>query len=130
VADLAIATAFYEKLGWQRSLRAAEGVSFFQAGGMALALYPFADLARDAGLEPVQAGSTAVALAYNARSRADTDAVLAEAQAAGASMVKPAAETFWGGYAGYFRDPDGHLWEVAWNPGFRLAQDGSITLPD
>jgi len=130
VADLAIATAFYEKLGWQRSLRAAKGVSFFQAGGMALALYPFVDLARDAGLEPVQAGSTAVALAYNARSRADTDAVLAEAEAAGASMVKPAAETFWGGYAGYFRDPDGHLWEVAWNPGFRLAQDGSITLPD
>ncbi len=130
VADLAAATAFYEMLGWTRALRAAEGVSFFQAGGMGLALYPFAELARDAGLEPEHAGSTAVALAYNARSRADTDAVLAEAGAAGASMVKPGAETFWGGYAGYFRDPDGHLWEVAWNPGFQLAEDGSVTLPD
>ena len=130
VVDLTAATAFYEKLGWKRSMCAAEGVSFFQAGGMALALYPFAELARDAGLQAEKAGSTAVALAYNARSRVDTDAVLAEAGAAGASMVKPGADTFWGGYAGYFRDPDGHLWEVAWNPGFELAEDGSITLPD
>jgi predicted lactoylglutathione lyase len=129
VADLAASTAFYERLGWKRSMPGAEGVVFFQAGGMGLALYPFANLAADAGLKPESAGSAAMALAYNARSRVETDAVLAEAGAAGASVVKPAEDTFWGGYAGYFRDLDGHLWEVAWNPGFALAQDGSITLP-
>jgi hypothetical protein len=121
VADLAASTAFYERLGWKRSMPGAEGVAFFQAGGMGLALYPFANLAADAGLKPESAGSAAMALAYNARSRVETDAVLAEAGAA--------EDTFWGGYAGYFRDLDGHLWEVAWNPGFALAQDGSITLP-
>ena len=130
VADLAASTGFYERLGWKRSVRAAQGVAFFQAGGMALALYPFADLAADAGLNGERSGSAAIALAYNARSKAETDAVLAEASAAGAVVVKPAGDTFWGGYAGYFRDLDGHLWEVAWNPGFALAADGTITLPD
>ena len=129
VGDLAASIDFYEKLGWVRSMRAAEGVAFFQTGGMALVLYPFADLAADAGLSPARSGSTGVALAYNARSKAETDAVLGEAGAAGAIMVKAAADTSWGGYSGYFRDPDGHLWEVAWNPGFHLAEDGTITLP-
>jgi hypothetical protein len=97
---------------------------------MALALFPFADLAADAGVEPVRYGSAGLALAHNTRSKEDADAVMAEAAAAGATIVKPARDTFWGGYSGYFRDLDGHLWEVAWNPGFPLAADGSLTLPD
>lgn len=130
VGDLARSTRFYEALGWRRSFRAAEGVSFFQAGGLAVALYPLADLARDAGVAAGKIGSGTVALAYNTRSREEVDAVLVEAEAAGARVTKPAAETFWGGYAGHFADPDGHLWEIAWNPGFRLDADGRLSLPD
>lgn len=129
VRDLAASTAFLERLGWKRSVRAAEGVSFFQCGGMALALFPFADLAADAGVSPERSGFGGFALAYNTRTRADVDAVLAEAAAAGAAIVKPAQDTFWGGYSGYFRDLDGHLWEVAWNPGFGLDAEGALRLP-
>jgi uncharacterized protein len=130
VADLERSRAFYERLGWQRSVRNADGIAFFQAGGMAFALYPRSDLAKDAGLAPEGQGFAGFALAYNARSRADVDAVLAEAQGAGATILKPAQEAFWGGYSGYFADPDGFLWEVAWNPAFPIGDDGSIRLPD
>lgn len=130
VADLEQSRAFYERLGWRRSVRAAEGIAFFQAGGMAFALYPRADLAKDAGVVQEGEGFRGFTLAFNARSRAEVDAVLAEAQAAGAALVKPAEEAFWGGYSGYFADPDGFLWEVAWNPGFAVAEDGSLRLPD
>lgn len=133
VADLARSTAFYEALGWQRSVRAAEGVAFFQLGGIALGLYPAADLAADAGIAPPEAGAPptgGVTLAHNTRSREAVDAVLAEAAAAGGRLVKPAVEAVWGGYSGYFADPDGHLWEVAWNPGFPLDSAGNVTLPD
>lgn len=129
VADLERSRAFYERLGWRRSVREAQGVAFFQAGGMALALYPRQDLARDLGMTAEDRGFAGVALAYNVRSRAEVDAVLAEALVAGATLLKPAAEAFWGGYTGYFADPDGFPWEVAWNPGFALAEDGSIALP-
>ncbi|HLY56406.1 MAG TPA: VOC family protein [Stellaceae bacterium] len=130
VRDLDRSRAFYERLGWTRSLRAAEGVAFFQAGGMALSLYPRADLARDAGVPSEGTGFAGVTLAFNARSRPEVDAVLREAEDAGGRIVKPAADAFWGGYSGYFSDPDGHLWEVAWNPGFAIAADGSIVLPE
>ena len=87
-------------------------------------------LADDAGVPPAgDVGFRGVALAQNVRDRAGVDAVLAEAEAAGAT-VRPATETFYGGYAGYFADPDGHLWEVAHNPGFALAEDGALTVPD
>lgn len=118
VDDLAASTAFYEALGWRRSARQAEGVAFFQCGGVGLALFPRAELAKDAGISPDSLAGNGMAIAYNTRSRAEVDKVLAEAQAAGAQIVKPAQETFWGGYAGYFRCPAGHLWEVAWNEGF------------
>ena len=107
----------------------AEGIAFFQAGGMVLSLYPRADLARDANIPSEGHGFNAIALAYNTRTRDEVDAVLAEAQAAGATILKPAKEAFWGGYSGYFSDADGFLWEVAWNPGFRIAEDGSIKIP-
>lgn len=94
-------------------------VAFFDlAGGLKLALWPRASLAHDAGLPVGPPSTTEFALAHNVGSSEQVDAVMAEATAAGATIVKPAADTFYGGYAGYFQDPDGHLWEVAWNPGF------------
>lgn len=108
----------------------AKGVVFFQAGGMALALYPRDELAKDANLSADGSGYGGITLAYNARSREEVDAVLAEALAAGARILKPAEEAFWGGYSGYFSDPDGFAWEVVWNPSFPIAADGSIRIPD
>jgi catechol 2,3-dioxygenase-like lactoylglutathione lyase family enzyme len=130
VSDLTRSTEFYNRLGWRRSLANTEGITFFQAGGMALALYPRHELAKDATVAPEGQGFSGVTLAYNTRNRHEVDSVLKEAQAAGATLVKPAEEAFWGGYSGYFADPDGFLWEVAWNPQFAIAEDGSIQIPD
>jgi uncharacterized protein len=130
VADLARSVAFYERLGWRRAARAAEGVAFFRAGGVVLSLYSRPDLAADAGLLPEGTGFGGVTLAHNVRTRGEVDAVMAEAEAAGARVLKPAQDAFWGGYHGHFADPDGFPWEVAWNPGFPLAEDGTVTLPD
>jgi uncharacterized glyoxalase superfamily protein PhnB len=85
-------------------------------------------LAEDARVPAEGSGFAGIALAYNARTREEVDAVLAEAKAAGAEITKPAEQVFWGGYAGYFADPDGHLWEVAWNPHWTIAEDGSVRL--
>jgi len=130
VADLTRSREFYERLGWRRSMAKAEGVVFFQAGGMALALFPRHELAKDANIATEGHGFSGISLAYNARNRQEVDAVLAEAKAAGAKLLKPAQEAFWGGYSGYFSDPDGFLWEVAWNPSFPMAADGAIRIPD
>ena len=102
---------------------------FFQVGGLALALYPRIALAKDANVSPDGLGFCGITLAYNTRTRGEVDAVLAQAGAAGAKLLKPAQEAFWGGYSGYFADPDGFLWEVAWNPFFPIAEDGSIQIP-
>lgn len=130
VADLSRSIAFYERLGWRRSMQETEGIAFFRAGSMAFALYPRRELAKDADVSPDGQGFTGFSLAYNARTRDEVDSVLAEAQAAGAKLQKPAREAFWGGYSGYFADPDGYLWEVAWNPSFTISPDGAIHLPD
>jgi catechol 2,3-dioxygenase-like lactoylglutathione lyase family enzyme len=128
VADLARARRFYEEgLGWRRG-NDNDGVAFYQMPGAILALWPRPSLAEDAGVADSGASFGGVALAYNARNRAEVDAVLAEAGAAGAVVVKPAHETFWGGYSGYFADPDGHLWEVAHNPFWTVGDDGSVRL--
>jgi uncharacterized protein len=128
VADLERARRFYENgLGWRRGNDHAE-VVFYQLGGMVLALWGRDALAQDAHLPNAGSGFGGIALAYNARTRAEVDAVLAEAEAAGAKILKPAEDAFWGGYSGYFADPDGHLWEVAWNPEWTLADDGSVSL--
>ena len=97
---------------------------------MGLALYPRDELAKDAKLSAEGGGFRGMTLAYNARNRAEVDAALAQAEAAGAKLLKPAEEAFWGGYSGYFADPDGFVWEVAWNPSFPIAADGSIHIPD
>ena len=130
VADVSRARTFYERLGWHG--QELEETVFFQAGGMALILWGRAKLADDSGVadDADAGGFDGVVLAHNLRSRAEVDALLATAAAAGAEITRPARETFYGGYAGCFRDPDGHVWEIAWNPGFTLGQDGSLVLPD
>jgi uncharacterized protein len=130
VADLDRSRRFYELLGWRRSMANAEGITFFQTGSMALALYPRDELAKDANLSPDGTGFRGVSLAYNTRSHEEVDLVLAQARAAGANLLKPAQEAFWGGYSGYFSDPDGFVWEVAWNPSFTIDENGSIRIPD
>ena len=130
VADLKRSREFYERLGWRRSMAKAEGVVFFQEGGMALALFPRQELAKDANVTPQGDGFRAISLAYNARDRTEVNAVLEQAEAAGAKLVKPAQDAVWGGYSGYFSDPDGFLWEVGWNPSFAMAEDGSIRIPE
>jgi uncharacterized protein len=129
VKDLDQSRAFYERLGWRRSALNAEGVVFFQVGGLVLSLFPREHLAKDAALSPEGSGFCGIALAYNTRSKQEVDEVLHEAERAGALILKPAQEAFWGGYSGYFSDPDGYPWEVAWNPGFTIEPDGSIRLP-
>ncbi|MGH7359337.1 MAG: VOC family protein [Candidatus Rokuibacteriota bacterium] len=128
VTDVARSRRFYEALGWRASGASQADVTFFQLGGIALSLWSRAELARDAQV-PDPGGWGGVALAHNARTRAEVDAILAEARTAGARILKPAHDTFWGGYAAYFADPDGHAWEVAWNPHFPLRPDGSLELP-
>ena len=128
VADLARARSFYEALGWRSASPPEIEVVFFQAGGMILGLWDREYLAEDAGLE-LGSGFGAVALAYNVSSPAEVDAVLAEAAAAGATVSRAPAKTFWGGYAGVFLDPDGHPWEVAHNPDWTVGADGSVSLP-
>jgi catechol 2,3-dioxygenase-like lactoylglutathione lyase family enzyme len=128
VADVARARAFYEALGFKASKGSEETVAFLGAGGVVLALFGRAALAEDATIADSAPGFSGVALAHNARSEAEVDKVLAEVVAAGAKLVRPAGKTFWGGYAGYFADPDGHLWEVAHNPYFRLGADGRVEL--
>jgi catechol 2,3-dioxygenase-like lactoylglutathione lyase family enzyme len=129
VADMPRARRFYEALGWRASGASSEGVTFFQLGGLILSLYGRAALAEDAHLPAEAAGSGGVTLAYNVRERTDVDRVLDEARAAGATVLKPGEDVFWGGYSGYFADPDGHPWEVAWNPHFPILDDGTIRLP-
>jgi hypothetical protein len=127
VADLERSLRFYEALGWKRTNDQAE-VVFFQLPGIVLGLWSREALANDAGLAPNERGFGGITLAYNTRSKDDVDAVLKEAERAGARVLKPAEEVFWGGYSGYFADPDGHPWEVAWNPHWEIAKDGAIKL--
>jgi uncharacterized protein len=128
VADLARARHFYEQLGWRSTSSPDLGVVFFQSGSMVLGLWSREELAKDSGTRDA-GGWGGVTLAHNARSPAEVDAVIAEARAAGATIAREGAETFWGGYSGAFIDPDGHPWEVAHNPGWTIGDDGSITLP-
>jgi predicted lactoylglutathione lyase len=130
VSDIARSRAFYEAWGWKASSVSQPEVVFFQANGLALALFGRPDLARDAGVEDRPTGFAAISLAYNARSKAEADQVYARAVEAGARPVKSLRDVFWGGYSGYFADPDGHLWEVAWNPSFPLDEQGHMFLPD
>ena len=128
VSDLARARAFYEALGWKSNTPAELDVEFFQLGGMVLSLWNRESLAEDCAV-PNGSGFGGVALAYNVRSQAEVDDVIAEAEAVGAAVTRAPSATFWGGYSGVFLDPDGHPWEIAHNPRWDVAEDGRVTLP-
>ena len=127
VTDVGTSKRFYERLGWQVGLEVEETV-FFQTGDSILTLWGRDKLAADSGVED-GGGWGGVTLAHNVRSTDDVDRVIEQARAAGARVTREPGDTFYGGYAGVFLDPDGHPWEVAWNPGFPLLEDGSLRLP-
>lgn len=126
VADLARARAFYEALGWTTGAGPEDDV-VFQAGGMIVVLWGRAELAEDSVVEDT-GGWGGITLAYNCRSPEEVDAVLAEAERAGATIARSGAPTFWGGYSGVFVDFEGHPWEIAHNPSWTIAEDGSTRL--
>jgi len=127
VADVQRARGFYERLGWTTKAASDDDVVFFQAGGLVVALWGRQELAADSGVRDTR-GWGGVTLAHNVASAAEVDATLAEAKAAGATIPRAGADTFWGGYSGVFVDPDGHPWEVAHNPHWTLLPDGSVRL--
>lgn len=129
VADVARARVFYEKLGFVASRDSSPNVTFFDAGGVVLALFGHDALAHDAHVVGEPKGFGGVTIAWNVASDAEVEAALAKAVAAGAHLMKPGQKVFWGGFSGYFADPDGHLWEVAHNPFWPLDEAGRVQLP-
>ena len=129
VSDFARARKFYMDLGWTPSSASQENVAFFDLNGVVLSLYPRHLLAEDARVEDTKPGFSGITLAYNAESADEVDRVFAHALSVGGKEVKQPGAVFWGGYSGYFADPDGHLWEVAHNPFFPFDADGRMTLP-
>ncbi len=130
VADVARSRAFYERLGLKSSNSGNASVAFFDANGVVLSLFGHDSLAEDAGVEPQSPPAfRGVSLAWNAASEIDADRIFAHAVACGARPVKTPQKVFWGGYSGYFADPDNHLWEVAFNPFFPLSSEGRVLLP-
>lgn len=130
VSDLARSRKFYAALGWKESSGSSADVAFFQAGNVAVSLFPREALAEDANVAPQGSGFSGFTLAHNVESEAAVLSTLAEAVAAGAKLVRPADKAFWGGFRGYFADPDGFLWEVCWNPFFPLDSEGHVQLPE
>ena len=129
VGDISRSKAFYEQLGWHG--QEVQQTVFIQAGGIALVLWGRDKLAADCGVQDVPApGFGGIVLAHNVRSAAEVDEIVGAAASAGATVTRPPGETFYGGYAAVFTDPDGHPWEIAHNPGFALGEDGTLTLPD
>ena len=130
VADLERAEAFYRALGWTpSSYGEGKGIVFFQLPGMVFSLFPRHELAEDAHVADSKPGFSGVTLSYNTRTQGEVDAVIDQAIGAGATLTKPAGKAFWGGYMGYFSDPDGHLWEICYNPHAQLSASGAVTIP-
>lgn len=128
VADLAVSTEFYERLGLKRAAVSTDGVTFFDMGGLALGLFGHEALAEDASVTPSNPAFRGVSLSWNQPSEAAVDAAFARAIAAGGEVKKQPEKVFWGGYSGYFADPDGHLWEVAYNPFAPLRENGAMEI--
>lgn len=130
VKDFERSLQFYHKgLGWPLSSASQGDVAFFPLDGVVLALYPREKLAEDARVSPAGSGFAGITLAYNTKSQEEVDEVLQTVANLGATIIKPAEPVFWGGYNGYFADPDGHLWEVAWNPFFGFDEADNLVLP-
>ena len=129
VANIADATAFYERLGFKRSSESQEAVTFIQAGAVVLGLFGREALKEDGKADGIWTGNGGMAIAMNCAGEAEVDAMMAAAKEAGARILKPAEKAFWGGYSGYFADPDGHAWEVAHNPFWQLDEAGRVHLP-
>lgn len=129
VSSIPKSRKFYEQLGFTASTASMDDVVFFKSNGTVLALYPRHLLAEDAKTDAGGSGFSGVVLAHNVREKHEVAKVLKQAETAGAKILKPAQDVFWGGHSGYFADPDGHLWEVAWNPGFKLNDRGEVVLP-
>ena len=132
VADLQRSLRFYrDGLGFSLSPASQDDVAFFRTGGVVLSLYSRHKLAEDAGMadEGKPGAFSGITLAHNVREKSEVAVILQRAAQAGGRIVKPAQDVFWGGHSGYFADPDGHLWEVAWNPFFPLTEDGRVQLP-
>lgn len=130
VEDVARSTAFYERLGWKKSSASQDSVTFIQLKGTVLGLFSRLSLADDARVENTPKGFSGITLAHNVASERGVDAVYKFALSCGATPVKAPEKVFWGGYSGYFADPDGHLWEVAYNPFFPLDKEGHVVLGD
>lgn len=131
VSDLSRSVRFYrDGLGWPTNYLEGAGIAFLETAGTRLALYPLAELATDIApdVQPSRGGFGGITLAHNVRTKPEVAAVLAQAEQAGARIVKPAQDVFWGGHSGYFRDPDGYYWEVAWNPHNPLDNQGFLRL--
>lgn len=131
VDDLQRSKDFYQAMGWKAhpSAEGEENIAFYQLNGLALGLYPWELLAEDAAVSNEgKSGFGGITLAFNTRSKDEVKSVVEEARAAGAVVTKEPQDVFWGGYHAYFQDPDGHIWEVAWNPYFPIAEDGTLSL--
>jgi uncharacterized protein len=130
VNDFAKAVEFYENgLGWKKSSASVEELAVFPLGGMVLALHPRVALAKDVSVDPSGIGFSGITLSYNAHSEEEVDNVLKKVKSLGATIVKPAQKVYWGGYSGYFKDLDGHLFEVAYNPFWEQDENDNLKLP-
>ena len=128
VIDMDKSIAFFEKLGWQKSKHSVEGLALFPLGGITLALHPRHELAADAMIADTPTGFSAITLSYNAKSEVEVNEVMKEAEMAGATIIKAAQKVYWGGYSGYFKSLDGHLFEVAFNPFWEMDERDNLKL--
>jgi hypothetical protein len=129
VSDVAVSTAFYEALGLKKSGASQEAVTFFQAGPCALGLFGRDALSEDGNAGKLWSGNGGFSVSYNVPSKEAVEAMIARAQEIGAKILKAPQDVFWGGYHGYFADPDGHIWEIAYNPFFPVDDEGVVELP-
>ncbi len=130
VSDLKTSFDFYtQTLGWTTKSKLKDGVIFFPLNGVILGLFPKSELAKDAQVAADGSGFPGFSLAHNAKTKAEVDAIFADLKRKGVTIMKLPHDVFWGGYSGYFADPDGYLWEVAWNPHWKLDEEGRVMLP-
>lgn len=129
VKDVDRSAKFFEDLGWKKSTASVDGLALFPLGGIVLAFHPRKELANDVGVPEEGSGFSGITISFNAKSEDEVNAVMKAVESLGATIVKPAQKVFWGGYSGYFKDFDGHLFEVAHNPFWELDKNDNLNLP-